>query len=300
MIQDMLALLDPENFWDNYNEEFESHIPEAESKSFQDLVVPGSMPVTIFALAKHDPIFRDRLRNAITKDMCAKDLWFKLKAKTTVFLRAFDEYVERGPNFDPLFVARTAKGLRQVIDKLSAYRKGSRAPLSPLFDRYAAELTVFILGEACKRNRDIYKDSTWCDHGLPEVKADGNLFSSLIGSPPASFRGSFFVLDFLGDELPPASYKDSLSRLEPVVERLREYNAPEAYVQKVLEIINGSTGEEDAEGFEQQVIGPDRRRGRPLSRDQWPHSQSATPRPSPMARRPTLDDPQDRQRRRLA
>lgn len=296
-IQDMLAVLDPENFWDNYDDDFEALFPEVSSKCFQDLVVPGSMPVTIYGLAKHDPIFRERLRNAIPKDMCAKDLMTKLKGKTSFFFGAFDDYVRRGPKFDPHFVARTASSLRHVISKLSTYRKGERAPMSSSFDRNAAELALFILEEVAKRNKDIYMHSSWqTTEDDPEDERDCNIFVNLIKSPVASASTSTFVLDFLVDELAPAAFKHLLSRLESLVVKLQQQDAPEAYVKKLVDAISTSETEEgEPEGYEQHLAGPGHRQ--PSSPDDpFPHSQS--PRPS-VARRPTLDGPEP-QRRRLA
>ena len=305
IVQDMLSVLVPRRFYDDFNEDFYSRLPEAEPGNFHDLVVRGDPLLTIFGLARRDPILRDRLRNAIDEKTCGDDFLIKLGDKSTSILERYDMYARDGPRFDDRFVDRSGVALRQIIDKVSAYRESDRAPTSSNFNAKAAELVLNILEEVCMRNKDIYEDSTWqTTEDDPEADRDCNIFANLIGSPPVGFRDTHFVLDFLADELPPDAWRHLLGRLDSLVEKLREHEVPAPYLQKLTDLTSryhaGGGVYEELEEYEYH-LGPAMPGDMPDSpADQWrhtaPHGVASS---SGTTRRPTLSDQPEPQRRRL-
>ena len=304
-VQDMISVLHPSKLWDEFDDLY-STIPEAEPGNFHDLVVPGNLGLTIFGLAQHDSVFRERLRNAITEETCGDDFLTKLGGRSMSIFEDYDEYTTRGPRFDARFVDSSGTAIRKVVAKVSAYRNGERAPTSNTFDAKSAELVLRILEEICSRNRDIYEHSTWqTTEDDPEADRDCNLFANLIGSPPTRFRQTDFVLDLLTDELPPDAWKHLVGRLESIAEKLREYRAPERFQGKLIDLIAryhaGGRVYEEPEEYEYQ-LGPAMPGNVPESPvDQWRHTAPSGARsPSRLTRRPTLSDQPEPQRRRLA
>ena len=305
MVQDMLSVLAPQKLWDELGEDFYDMIPEAEPGKFRDLVVRGNLPVTIFSLALHDSVFRDRLRNAITEEICGEDFLSKLEVRSTSTFDKYDEYDKNGPRFDAHFVDRSGMIIRQIVAKVSAYRKTFRAPLSNFFDAKAAELLLRILEEVCARDKDIYEDSAWQTiEDDPEADRDCNLFANLIGSPPTRLRQANFVLDIFVDELPPSAWKHLLGQLESLLGKLREHDAPAHYLHKLADLISryhaGGRLYEEPEEYEYH-LGPAVPGQVPDSPvDQWRHTTpSGMASSSGTTRRPTLSDQPEPQRRRL-
>ena len=292
MVKDMLAL------FIDLDDEFYSVVPEMENQSLQSLVVPGNLSVTIFALARHDPVFRGRLRNVITKDLCAGDFLRKLNKKRRDIVAAIDEYTGHGSEIQARFVNNCAIGLRQIIAEISTYRESDRAPLSPKFDTMAAQLAMKILEDVCDRNRDVYEGENWKEAGAkPEEERSRNLFANLVSDPAPRFSANFFVLDFLTDELPPPAWLDHVGDLERLLGRFTEQEAGTQYIDKMQELVSQSqSGGQLYEETEdtQSPTSPG---------SEWRHtvgvaSASAVP-TSRRERRPTLEESRSPQRRRL-
>ena len=298
MIQDMLAVFTADRVWDDFDDEFFSSVPEAESLHFQELVVPGNLATTVFALARHDPTFRDRLRNAVTKEMCAHDFLRKLEAKRQNIFKRFDDYESRGPRLEIGFVNACGSRLHRIISKLSSYKYGARAPLSHDFDVESARLALRMLDDLCERNRDIYSDSEWqTTEDDPEEDRDCNLFANLISDPPPGRRDNLFVLDLFTEDIPQTAWTSLLNELERLLRKLRDQKAPARYLNKLQDLANQSQASEHLfdEAEEQQS---------PLTpADQWRHvvglPTSSSGAIMGRERRPTMEDGPDSQRRRL-
>lgn len=310
-LKDILAVFDPDKLWDELDEDFDSEVPASEDESFQDLVVRGDLPLTVFSLARHDPIFRDRLQQAVSKDICAEDFILKLDDRRKKSLQLLDNYERSGPELRVRSVSTIASHLRDIVEKISEYKDGQRAPLNLSFDIGCSELLVRMLRDICTHNRDIYVESSWFQGTPPEAERDRNLFVNLIASPPSQHRGIFFILEFLSDELPPQSYSHLATHLESLLDQLQLQQAPNTYVQKLKELIDqfhtGGHGHDEPEQLESRFS-----QQPPVSPGQFRHTipaeyataqhasaSTATPGPSRYARRPSEQDQPDPQRRRL-
>ena len=305
MIQDMLAVFTTDRTWDEFDDEFLSSVPEAEGLPFEQLVAPGNLATTIFALARHDPVFRDRLRNAVTKEICARDFLSKLETKQQNVFKRFDDYMNRGPRRPRLevgFVSACASRLCEILSKVSVYKEGMRAPLSHNFDVASAKLALRMLNNVCGRNRNIYSDSAeQTSEESPPKERDCNLFTNVISDPPPERRDEMFTIDLLTDNIPLPALTSLAGELERLMEKLRQQKAPAPYLNKMQELIDnaraGGQLADEAEG-----------RQTPTSSGiQWRHVVGlASPGAEPSARvgrerRPTLDpEGPESQRRRLA
>lgn len=234
IIQDMLSVLHPKKLPDDFDDDFKEKIPSLEN-TFQGLVVPGDLETTVFALARHDSAFFERLRTAIPKDMCDLQLLRKLEARIERFFHRIDTYAESGPAYDENTIGACAEALVDATSKMHDYNK---PPTSREFESTAARLGVFALEEVCSRNVDIYAGSTWHAGRTPDDEADRNLFARLIVSPEPSDdeEPAIFVLDLL-DDLPPSALAPFHPRLAAVLDTLRQSAAPTAYTQKAQAIL---------------------------------------------------------------
>lgn len=268
LIQDMLAVFDNDRLWHDFGDEFYDSLPESKDLRFQELVVRGNLSVTIFALAQHDPIFRDRLRNAVTKDICADDFLTKLKRLSVTFLQRLDNYANQGPRFKAAFVHGCASSIRRIISEILDYRRSERAPLSREFDKKSAELVLWLLDEVCNHNKNIYRDSTWreIEDEDPEEERDCNLFTNLISDPSPGYRGQFFALDYL-EELPAPAWRHLLNELERLLHRLAEEEAGTRYLNKLRDLIA------QAQAGEQLYEDPEEMQSPTSPADQWRHIQ---------------------------
>ena len=303
LIQDMLSVMDEDKVWDDYDDDLFSVIPDGSSKCFQDLVVPGNLEATIFGLARHDHVFRDRLRSAITKEICSDNFLLKLSARKDALLRRFDDYARRGPALKPDFVQFCANYLRRLISKLPSYLNGNRAPLSKSFHVKVAEFSVRVLEEICQRNIDIYEHAFWRrTEDKPEEERDRNLFVNLIKSPSGAASSRNFILDYPGEQLAPLVWVDLIGRLEPLLETLREQNAPDAYLQKLADMTALAQGGASLYGEPEEYdyeVGP---MPAPLVSDSPADHRSTTSPPAGHSRstsRRTTTGPPEAQRRRL-
>lgn len=290
----MLSVFDSDNMDGHFDDAFYESLPTANNERFRELVVPRDLVRTVFALARHDPVFRDRLRNAVNKDICAQDFINKLSIKRQKYLRRFDDYVHRGPRFDPAFVNKCGTSLYQLLQDLSIYRS-ERAPLAQSFETRAAELALHMLEDTFSRNKDIYENSTWqTTADDPDEERDCNLFANLISDPPSD-REHFFVLDLL-TKLPLAAWQHMFNHLERLLGKLKEEEAAASFTRKLEDLIIQAKTEE-------QLFEEPEEQSHPSSVDQWSHIQaslSSGPVAGPSReRRPTLEDRPDAQRRRL-
>ena len=280
------------------DDEFYSTIPTMEHQQLQELVVPQNLPATVFALAQHDPIFRDRLRNVVTKDVCAQDFLDKLDQKRRRILQAYDQYVAHGPQLRPRFVNECAVSLRHIITEISAYRESDRAPLSSKFDTMSAELALRMLEDVCDRNLDIYEHSTWqTSEDDPEEDRDCNLFANLISDPAPRYRDNFFVLDLFTEQLPVPAWLDLLGELERLMVRFTEQDAGTEFTKRMQDLIAQSQASEQLYEEAEEAQSPT------SPADQWRHTQEPAGSSAGVLRghhrRPTIDDKRSPRRRRL-
>ncbi|KAL9118498.1 MAG: hypothetical protein Q9187_004956, partial [Circinaria calcarea] len=177
-LQEMLSVFDPDKLPENYGADFIGNLPPS-FESSEDTVDPGNLPATIFALARHDPVFRQQLRGALNKDFCAVQVFRKLQRKAQGIFRRFDRYAESGPTYDERFVERCAGNLHWIVEKVVEYMH-DRAPLNASTKAEAAGVLVDILDNVCNRNRDIYIDMPWQTRHVPDDDDDRNLYICLI------------------------------------------------------------------------------------------------------------------------
>ena len=239
----MLSVFDLKRLPDRYGEEFIDSIPTTFT-SYQELVVPRNLPATIFGLARHNEVFRRELRNVLTRDYCAIQLFEKLAEKARETFERLDHYVQSGPRSDPRFVEGCANILRQITEKIAEY-KDDRAPLMVSTKSRAAGILVDVLIEVCERNRDIYLDMSWQKTAPdPEDEDDRNIYTNLIGDPPQYDRDTeeedegerLFFLDAFGT-FAPEEWKHLLEHLERAHDVLKLNEAPQEFVQKLEDIM---------------------------------------------------------------
>ena len=315
-LKDILAVFDSEKLGDEFDEAFDSKVPTSDDKSFQDLVVRGDLPMTVFSLARHDSIFRGRLERAFSKDIRSEDFLLKLNNRRKRFIQLLDNYDLQGPQLRVRYVSNVALELRGIVERITEYKE-SHAPLSNDFDIGSAELLTHILRDICTRNKDLYANSSWFQGTPPDAERDRNLFVSLIASPSGQYQGTLFILDFLSDELPQPAYSHLVNRFQFLMEQLQRQHAPEPYLQKLQELITRIQTRGQGHNEPEQL---ERRFGQqsPVSPGQFRHtipaeysaaqsgsavgassSVAAAASSSRYARRPSEQDQPDPQRRRL-
>ena len=289
-IRDMLAVFRPDQLWDEFDDDFLSLHPVSEEFQYEDLVVVGDLQATVSSLARHDPIFRSRLRNAVTHDVCIRDFFVKLNGRSRSIFERFDDYRRRGPRLDPRFVNTCGSRLREIMSKMSAYSKRFETPLDPDFSEEFVTLTLRILDEVRVRNRDIYKDSPWhTTEDEPEDERNCNLFANLISDPDSSYQDSLFTLDIPYGDLSPTVLPGLIDRLIGLRQKLRQQGPPSRFLDEMTNLIASlqAIRSHDEDSDEDPEEGPS-------------GSASGENLPRSRERRPTLEERHDpHQRRRL-
>lgn len=271
-IQDMLSVFDEDDLPEDYGADFIRDLPIT-FESSEDTVDPDNLPATIFALARHDPIFRQHLRRALNRDFCAVQVFQKLEAKAGEVFKRYDEYAKSGPNYDGNLVEQCARRLKWVVKKIVEY-KDSRAPLSASTKSEAAGVLLKILNRVCDLNKDIYVDLPWQIARVPDDEDDRNLYTNLIRSPleddddPES--EACFVIDAL-DNLPSTEMRPLSGPLNIVLRKVQRNGASAVFLRK-LEGIQVSDGGQHPDASTIQPA-PRRLRSRSPSQGEQPESQ---------------------------
>lgn len=288
MIQDMLSVLDDKKLPDDFEQKFMSTVPKFE-RSYQRTVVPGDIQTTLFGLARHDPILRERLRNAIPKDLCATNFLEKLEARAASYLGRFDAYATRGPNVQAKLVDNCASGLRNIIATISEYKE-TRPPMSPSLAVRAAEVVLRILTETLNRDMDIYSSDHWRSNtSTPKSLIDRNLFVNLVqpSSGPDDNDddddgGEEDVLgfDILGDALIISNQQPLFQSMLRLLARFKEAGAPSEHRVKLHEVLTTRLPPQ-------------------LASSSYVDPSSRMSRASSISRRPPVEGQRDPQRRRL-
>jgi hypothetical protein len=297
-LEDMFAVFDSDRLWDDFDNDFYEDLPRSEEERFQDLVVRGDLTLTIFALARHDRIFRERLQNAVTFEICADDFLQKLDNKRKEFLTKLDSYAASGPKLIIHSVSTIALRLREITQKISEYKARNHAPLSSSFDIKASEFVLGILKDVCTRNKDIYTGSQWLEEPPPADIRDRNLFVNLVSNP--SHRG-YFVLDFLADEIPPSAWVPVVGHMKSILDQLHQMEVSGPYVRKMEELVAQFDAGPQIFSEPEELISETAEES---DTDQWPHSRAEQARPDPPrssagARRPSILYQPEAVRRRL-
>ena len=248
---DVLAFLDSDKIWSE--EEEESGYPSVTPSTFRSLAVRGDMAATIGRLFRHDRVFRSRLRIAITKDMCAEDFLEKLRERSQRLFRTFQRRVAEG-TIDPQRLCNVADNLRDVIDRVIGYG-AEKGPLNLSLQTRAAQLMVNMLQELCKYHAVIIPDP-----GRELMEFQRSLFGNLVRSPPPSKRATFFVLEYLAAEVPPAARASVAEQLLHLHDPLRNLGAPAEYLEALRRLLHSPPHEEVSEA-ESAGEGPSRSAG---------------------------------------
>lgn len=245
-VEDILAVLDSnrDRTPGDYDEEFYNNLPTSSDHRFQDLIVPGDIFSTIFALARHDPVLRERLSTAVTRERSDRDFFRKLQRRRTSAFTQLETYMKRSLSPNASEVGHCAMKLRDIITKLEEYRQRSYESPNPAFDRACSKVTTRMLQEICKWNRDIYSGANWRNNPSPAAPQDRNLFYCLMSgwnqSPNSS---SHFILNFLADELPPQASAKSVQDLNEALAKFKEFKAPTQSIDKLKNLIQAILAE---------------------------------------------------------
>ena len=241
-IRDMLSVFDRNNLPEDYGADFIGDLPMT-FESPEATVNPDSLPATLFGLARHDAVFREHLREALTKDICDLQVFKKLEIKALGTFTRFDNYTESGP-FNDCLLADCARRLHEVVGKIIEH-KYDRAPLSARNSLKAVQLLLNILNGVCDRDDDIYDELPWQKIELdPEDEKDRNLYTNLIRvSSAGPGSGPCFVLNALGtfsyEERSPLSH-----RLASILERVEQQGAPGNFTEALREMLRPSDFDE--------------------------------------------------------
>jgi hypothetical protein len=298
VIQDMLSVLDESRLPDDFDDpDFIGKIPKFD-RSYQRLVTPGDIHASIFALARHDAVFRDRLRNALPKEMCASNFIWKLGKRAQRCFVKYDQYVSNGPRIAPKFIVGCANSLHDILETVADYQD-SHGPTSYQFNQQAAELVVRALTSVTERDRDIYASSPWMrDQTPPSDPRNRNLFTSLLrATRPVSSGGTvaqeLFGLDLL-DRIPSSAYTHLQEPMKQLLQRLQAKNIPAPFVAKLRDLLDFEAGGSP------RPVPVDAASRRPtistLISQETPVSMQ---RASSLSRRPEVQEPRQPQRRRL-
>ena len=241
VIQEMLSIFDDRRSPEEYGrQEFIRDMPTLYS-SLEDLVVLNSLPATIYGLARHDRKLRRHLRIALNKEFCAAIRFVKERRNSIRRIIAYlDRHITDGQQSDPTIVNECAGRLRGVVEELKDYFDDQdTASQSKQVRSMAAEILVDLLYVVCNRNADIYSQITWNRTAEdPQDEDDRNLFTNLVGDADEEGEDEYFVLNVLV-KLPPNDWKHLLERLDTILIKLRENNAPQAYIEKLETLIQG-------------------------------------------------------------
>ena len=237
----MLAVLDQKSLSGDYDEDFYTSLPSSDNHQFCDLVIPGDLFKTIFALARHDRILRERLSIAITRESADKDLLRKLSKRRKSCFEKLSTYEKEGPEMRTNQIARSCWALRDIINKLSEYRQRVYEVPNPVFDGACAKIAIKILQTICTWNRDIYANATWLQgttHPPPSAK-DRNLYIYFTPPPPpdpsSTTLNTNLLISFLTTDLPTITNTPYQQDLTHLATRLTDFNAPAPLLQPLLE-----------------------------------------------------------------
>ena len=238
-IEDVLAVLDPKSLSGDYDEDFYTSLPSSDNHQFCDLVIPGDLFKTIFALARHDRILRERLAVAITREVVDKDLLRKLSNRRKSCFNQLSKYEKEGPELRANQIMRSCWILREIISRLSNYRQRIYEIPNPAFDRSCAKLAIRILHTICTWNRDIYANATWLQGtGPPRAPKDRNLYIYFTICPPHDpiiTNNTNFLISFLTTDLPTSASSPYQQDLTNLATRLTDFNAPAQILQPLLD-----------------------------------------------------------------
>jgi hypothetical protein len=191
-ISELVSVLDKELLPHELNKSLASEAPSFEG-SLSKMVTPGDPIATIWVLARHDMAFADRLRNAITPQMRAKHICFKLRARVDEELEALDEYSAEGSReVDEDLIPNVAQAFRKALAQLIMYlHAGSHD--TDVYAYYASGLAVTLLRLAQQRDIDIYEGLSAHDRitFAPSHQENCNLFMNLF-SQPSTTEHHFF------------------------------------------------------------------------------------------------------------
>jgi len=237
VVQDMLSVFDERRLPEEYGRrDFVENIP-TDVTSLESLIDHGNLAATVYGLARHDQIFRRRLRKALTKDFCAVQFLEKMRARIWgAVLGRLDRHITSGSQADPHILMETADRLRGCVQQIQKYFE-DRAPLSKQVRSMAAELVVDLLRSVCDRNKDIYTQINWTRTTQdPEDEDDRNLFHNLIGGADEEEEDDYFALTFFAG-LAPHEWMHLSDRSNELLDRLRRYRAPRGYLEKLERIV---------------------------------------------------------------
>ena len=247
VIRDMLSIYNPTGL----SSEFVQSLRNSAGRSMtsQDWFVPNNLAATLFSLAFHDNVIYERLRRAMTKDFCATKTFEKLGSAARETFERLDRAIHEGPSSND--VQGCASRLRQIVNEVHRNRN-SRAPLSRTATTTAVRVLVQILAEVCRRNTDIFEDAVQPSNASEIEGDDRNLYINLIGNPPnweeepEPWETDLFVIDVL-DSFPPGYWKELLEPLATILEKLRSFDAPEIYTDKLQEMLDRPSDEHQFE-----------------------------------------------------
>lgn len=234
-VEDIFAVLDPDRdrFAEDYDEEFYDKLPQSTEHSLQDLVVEANLFNTVFGIARHDSIFRERLLKAVPRERSTRDFLRKLHRRRESCFLELDAYKRQGP-LNVRQIAETSIKLREIIHKMSEYRQRVYENINPGFDRACARLSIKILGNVSYWNRDIYTNSSWLTGPAPPLLQNRNLFTNFISSfDQATINENHFIFHFLIDELPTQASLTSLRELTDLLAKFKEFEAPASLITKL-------------------------------------------------------------------
>ena len=251
----------------------------------EDLFVPGNLSATIYRMAVRDETFYRRFTKVVTPDRCASRYYSKQRLKAQEVMRSLDRYVRDGPSLTPVArdmdIPECARMFRIIVHQICHDRdlRTANQPLSAAVVTEVAQILVEILQQVCNRDFDIYENITWPRAGAEEEpERNRNLYMYLIGDPPRDPSTPVWMNDdFVVDQLrnfPTNEWRHLVEPLttiqEAIYERATEYRLPSiAYAEKLETMLQEYT--DDAE----------------------------EPSTSSVQRRPTLESPRERQRRRM-
>lgn len=249
-VRDMLSVFDPKALPSEYGRDFADDGPA--TACGEELFAHRNLAATVYRLAIRDETFYRRLRRVVSRDICASSYFVKQGSRANDVMSKLDRYAEVGPPETPqsrnVDVRECARTLRLIVHQICVGRdsRASRESLGAAVISKVAEILVDVLYEVvCKRNRNIYENSTWTQ-GAEGHERDRNLYTYLIGNPPRldlsappGMRDDF-IIDRLG-EFPVNEWSHLVDRLVTIADCIRENCANEpasvAYATKLRQII---------------------------------------------------------------
>ena len=281
-VKEMLSVFDEAALPQEYGRGFRDAPATASSA---DLFVPGNLSATIYGLAVRDESFYRRLTKVVTPDICASRYYAKQRARAQETMRSLDKYVRDGPSLTPgtrdVDIPECARIFRLIIHQICQDRdaRTAKRPLSAAVITEVAQILVEILQQVCNRDFDVYEDISWPRVGAEqEPERNCNLYMYLIGNPPKNPSAPVWMNDdFVIDQLRNFPINEWRHLVEPltsiqedIYERAMEHGLPSVtYAEKLETMLQDYTDEAEE------------------------------PSTSSVQRRPTLESPRERQRRRM-